>query len=422
MLRDIASPKLPLGDDAASKSKREELLSRLDEIPVFYVSALAHEVFEGRFSASRQTKRLLSEYFNDDLSRTGVPELREFLTNVAKEYLSENFYDDLESQVENEARHLAGVFRKSLAALKAEVAGGQLALRNVVTGVRTELMPWLDTEIKTACTSFREQAQTGSSGIDHRLRQTELLSSRRIEDKLAPWSNYHWASLRAAARKRGCHFTGRGQCIDFAEDICSVLVDDLLIAWSYFRDDLIEAQLDRVTNNLVEQLQFKLREYQNLSEIPEVADAIQQITQQLYGITDHQRLQLLKFVTEKIREVESIRKPAKLIADEEFAHLFNLIANEYGTGCSTRMQQHLLDEAPSAIERIKSRVSGLVSGAVSELSDSCCSALATFGTVAGSKIETAITHVSDSLIARDRADMETRTRIAETALNLLPAP
>ena len=420
MLRDIASPKLPHGDDDRSRQKRLDLLSRIDEIPVFYISALAHEVFEGRFAAGRKTKRQLADYFDESIEKTGIPGLRDFLCEVARNYLSENYYDDLEERIESEVGHLARVFQKAVATAKAEVAGGKSQLRRMVTDVRTKLLPWLREEVDNLGTSFNSQIADGAKVIRSRLREAERMSDRRFKDKIALWSNLHWASLRAAARKRGCHITNRGQSIDVAEDICSVLVDDIIIAWTYYRDDLIAGQLNATTNSLVEQLNQKLATFRQLSDVPEVIDAISQISEQLYGITHQQRLELLRLVEEKIRDLESIRRPSYEIAQEELSLLYQRIGVECGTGCSSRMTQHVQHEAPLAIERIRVRVNKLIETSVSDLADSCADALSAFGSYATDRIDVAVSHVSNTVAQRDEAELRVKLEIADRAVKLLP--
>ncbi|MDM4015937.1 hypothetical protein [Roseiconus lacunae] len=421
MLRDIASPKLPHGEDEASRAKRTELLSRIDEIPVYFVSALAHEVFTGRYQASRRTRNQLSEYFDEEIEKTGVPGLNAAFQNVAAEYLAANFYDDLELQLEQEARLLAGTFQRAITSLKAELAGGRDALQNTVSRVRGELIPWLRSEVDELENRFREKFAVGANGIHDRLRHADAMSVRRFDDKLRLWSNYHWASLRAAGRKKGSHMTSRGDCIDFAEDICSVLVDDVTVAWTHFRDDLIANEIESVTSRLVDGLQIKLAEYEQLSEQDEVRLAINQIAKQLSGITHQQRLQLLQLVNEKIREVESIRRPAYEIAQDEFAPIYRGISIEMGTGCAARIRQRLESEVPAAIDRIRRRVFELVSSSVSNLGDGCAGELGAFGDFATDRIEATVTHISTELIDRDETILNARIDTANAALKLLPA-
>ena len=59
MLREIIMPLLPTaanGDPAVTK-KREELLERVSNIPVHFISALAHEVFAGRYSVTQASEK-----------------------------------------------------------------------------------------------------------------------------------------------------------------------------------------------------------------------------------------------------------------------------------------------------------------------------------------------------------------------------
>lgn len=422
MLRDIAGPKLPSGTDEESRRRRADLLTKIDEIRVFFVSALAHEVFSQRYSTSRKAQRQLSEYFDDDIEATGVPDLRRFLIGVASTYLSENFYDDLESAVESEVRLLASSFQKIHAATRAELVGGRQTLQNIVATVRDDLIPWLRSEVSRRSEQFKSQTLSGANGISHRLKQVEAMSERRFEDKITIWTTLHWASLRSVARKAGVHVTSRGRNIDINEDICSVLVDDVLLAWTHFRDHLIAEQITNITDGLAAEVQRRLQDLQQGHGIPEVAEAVMQISSQLMGITNQQRLELLTQVNEKISQVESIRRPAYRIAQEEMSEIYNVISYESGSGCSYRMQQKLRQGAPAAIQRIRTRVNSLISEVVNDLASTCTTAITTFGTTASERISTAISHVSSSLTERDTSVLQERVRVIDEALKRLPGP
>lgn len=422
MLRDIASPKLPRGDDDHSRRQRVDLLNRIDDIQVFFVSALAHEVFCNRYSAAQRTKRQLSDYFGNDINATGIPQLREFLLTVASEYLSDNFFEDIDNELESEVRLLAAAFRKSETATKAELAGGQTSLQMIVTTVQKDVIPWLNNEVAERASDFKATTLSGASGIQHRLSQVEALSKRRFEDKINIWASIHWASLRAVARKNGVHVTGRGRSIDLNEDICSVLIDDVLLAWTSFRDHLVSNQVSAITNDLAEELSSRLYALQTHQQIPEVTEAVEVLTNQLVGITRQQRHELMNAVNEKIAEVESIRKPAYDIAREEMNAVLVRIQNESGAGCSARMQDVIRRDAPAAINRIRSRVNQFVLSAVSDLNECCAGALNNFGTSAAAKIDKAMSHVSNSLVKRDAELLNERMIVVTTAMKRLPTP
>ena len=166
----------------------------------------------------------------------------------------------------------------------------------------------------------------------------------------------------------------------------------------------------------------RLEELQKGHGIPEVAEAVHRITTQLIGITQQQRLELLQRVNQKIQQVESIRRPAYEIAQAEMAEVFAGIEGEFGPGCSQRMQETVRRRAPAAIARIRQRINDLVSGVVNELADRCTTALTTFGESAATRIEAAITHVSNSLQERDAKVLEGRVRVLSSAARRLPAP
>ncbi len=141
MLRDIASPKLPFGESEAAQRKRDEMLARLGNIPVFFVSALAHEVFAGRYNATRRTKRNLSEHFGNDTNQTGIPEVREYLSNMAEEHLAQNYYDDMERKLDKEVDLLVRFFRRSGKLLNASLSDGGASFGGLIERVEQSVIP-----------------------------------------------------------------------------------------------------------------------------------------------------------------------------------------------------------------------------------------------------------------------------------------
>ena len=423
MLRNIAGPKLPSGRDDVSRSRRAELLARIGNIRVFFVSALAHEVFSDRFSTTRKTECSLYDYFDEDIKATGVPALRTFLTDVASTYLSENFYDDLESKIESEVGLLASSFQKIRAATLAElVPGGNKSLQEIDTRVKDELIPWLNREVAEKSEQFRLQTNIGATGIMDRLKQVEGISERRIQDKVTSWSRLHWASLRSVARKGGIHVTSRGENIDINEDICSVLIDDVVLAWTDFRDRSISKGIENIMIGLSAEIERRLHELQQGHSIPEVAEAVLQISCQLLNITNQQRFELLAQVNKQVAKVESIRRPAYQISQEEMRPVLADLSHESGPGCYDRMQKKIRQGAPGAIKKVRTRVNALIEDVVSGLASTCTRAITTFGNSASDRIHSAISHTSSSLVERDRPLLENRVRVIDNALKLLPGP
>ncbi|MDA7933058.1 hypothetical protein N9B53_04485, partial [Mariniblastus sp.] len=68
------------------------------------------------------------------------------------------------------------------------------------------------------------------------------------------------------------------------------------------------------------------------------------------------------------------------------------------------------------------RVHRLINTTVSDLTQSCQTALNDFGFTAATRIDSAVDNVSAQLIERDKHTIKTKIHIADSAIKLLPAP
>jgi len=422
MLRDIASPLLPLGVTADERKKRDELVSRLEQLGVFFVSALAYEVFAGRSRVPKRQQRRLAEHFGDDPDRTGVPDLREYLNRIAEEYLSQNYYDDVEREIEKELDQLVHFFRREKSTLEAEMAGAGESVNSLIQNVRTQVIPWIHQEISEQVALFQSDGSGHSDGIRHRLDQTIAMSKRRFGDKTEKWSHYQWNSLRATARKGGSHTTCRGDFIDINQDICSVLVDDLILAWSSFRDYIIQQKVDSVTDEITQRLQQHLQNLAVQCENEEAMEAVGAIISQLDALTHAQRLRLLQSINAKVKQLESIRQPAYQIVQDALRATYAQIADECGTGCQQRMRNILLSGFERNIDLIRQQILSLVQDTLSELLEHCGDAMQHFGGSAVHEIEQSLEQVHQTIQLRDRRQVEGRLSIVNNVMACLPGP
>ncbi|HBO45237.1 MAG TPA: hypothetical protein DD670_15175 [Planctomycetaceae bacterium] len=422
MLREIAAPLLPLGTTKEEQAKREELIQRLESIPVFFVSALAHEVFEGRWNVTRKQKIRLSEQFNDDLDQTGIPVLREYLNRIAEEYLAQNYYDDLEHRLEKEVDRVVQHFQRERRTLEAELAGAGDSVRALVGNVQQNVVPWIQSEVSQQTHEFRAEAAHGVQEVRSRLSQILALSERRLQDKTEKWVSYAWNSLKATARKGGSHTTCHGNHIDINQDICSVLVDDLILAWSCYRDYLIHKRIDSITDDFVAQLRERLLQVAAQIHDPQAASAVEGIIRHLQSLGHTQRLALLRQVDAKIKELESIRQPAYEFVQQAMQGTYLRVSLECGTGCQSRMRAHMVKGFNENLPRIREYIRQKVEGAASELFDHCSDALENFGESATRKISESLTQVYEVAKLQDRTLIERRVRVLEGAVACLPAP
>jgi len=419
MLRDIVTPRLSAMTEM-SKQKRQELIGRVTAIPVFFVAAQAHEAFAGRAKLARRIVNRLSEQFDGDLNETGIPHLRDHLNDIAAEYLAKNYYEDIEKRLESEAGQLAQYFRQQSSALQAEMAGAGQSVRALVTHVRGEVLPWIKNEVKSHLNEFEQTGTAGGRDMRHRLDQVWSMSGRRLQDKTDKWTSYAWNSLKSTARKHGSHTTCGGQHIDITQDICSVLVDDLILAWTSYRDHVIQERIDVLTDDFARQLQAKLEQARIVTEQLEAKEAITQIIKQLETITHGQRLELLREVSMQIREIESIRQLAYDYIQKTMEPVFFRVSLEQGTGCQQRMRTILLEGFQDRIDDIRRYVAQLVDRSVGGLLDSCSSAFDRFGNIAAQRIEHSLDVLGESQRLTDQQEIGRRRALIGQAMACLP--
>lgn len=404
MFRSIASPLLPIGSTPAEHRKRDEMLERINGIRVFFVSALAHEAFQGRLKATAKQKRRLSEHFNDDPVATGIPGLKQFANELAETYLAQFYYNDLERQLELEVDRLVQFFRQQWTMLEAELSGGSQAIADLVREIDSEILPWFRDKIRQGTAQFQQRADEPSAAITSRLTQTKDALGHRLEDREDKWRTYYWNSLQAAARKKGIHTTCHGEFIDINQDICSMFVDDLSLSWSSFRDNVIRSGAAHFVEEFFEQLQSRLDDAAARSDVPEATAGIDAIITNLSAISRSRRDQLRRQLDSCVRDVESIRKPAYELVQEMMIPTYRRVAGESGPGCQQRMRGLICHGARENVRNMWHEVSLIITTAVTDLKVRSSEFLTQFGEEAVSELRKAVRHLKEvgKVVRRDQ--------------------
>lgn len=418
MFREIVLPRLPsaTGNEVLAR-KRQELLDRVAEIPVHFVSAYAHEAFEGRATGitPRNLKRL-KEHFSGDANATGIPRLRAYINQIAAEYLTTNYYGDINLRLESEVGLLARYFQKESSAVQAKLAGAGESVHALVTTVKNDVVPWIAEEVRNRTAGFQSHASVGGNEVRQRLDYALRASEQRLRDKQEKWSLYPWNSLRATARKQGQHTTVRGDHIDINEDVCSVLIGDVMLAWTSYRDYLVQKYISDLTNDFSLELQQRLNDAASRTDNPHAKHAIEEILNQLQSITFSQRDELLRQIEKKVQQLESIREPAKAFVARALSPVFSKIENERGAGCQQRMRQLLLNGFQAAINPIRDHIANLVQQATTDLLDSCSSAMHSFGQVACARITHSVHSVAESVRSADEEYLKEKSCVLDEAV------
>ncbi len=194
---------------------------------------------------------------------------------------------------------------------------------------------------------------------------------------------------------------------------------DVILAWTTYRDYLIQKYIDDLTNDFSIRLQERLREAASQTSNPSAQNAIDEIIGQLESMTFSQRDELLRQIETKVRQLESIRGPAKQFISQSLAPIFARIEVQGGTGCQQRMRQILLQGFEGLIGDIRSNIRRLVQGAVDELLQSCSGALHDFGQVACARITYSVDAVAETSRMADETILKQREEVLADAIDAL---
>ncbi|WP_145277219.1 dynamin family protein [Planctomycetes bacterium SV_7m_r] len=395
MFRRIASPLLPVGDSKEQRQTRDEMLKRIDEINVVFVSAPAYEAFEGRLVGLPMQKRRYIEFFGGDKEATGIPALHDFTNEMAETYLAEFYYNDMERQLETEVDRLVRFFRQQWTTLDAQLSGGSQAIAELVDEIDQTIVPWLESSVAKGIRSFKELAGDSSQGITTQLQSTAASIDALLSQRQAKWRHYYWNSIKAACRKAGIHTTSRGEFMDFNQDICSLFVDDLILSWTTYRETCIRSSTQTIADDVAAELLMKLDLAASRTDVPAATEAIDAIVTNLSTIARSKLDDLRREVDAAIQEVESIRKPAYQAIQEQMQQTYRIVQNESGTGCQERMRTKLCDGAGANVQSMWAKVNGMISGAVGGLESKTVASMKQYGDSASGELRKSVSRLRE---------------------------
>ncbi len=277
-------------------------------------------------------------------------------------------------------------------------------------------------EVSAQVESFRRDALVAVKEIDNRLDQVSQMSRRRMQDKADKWMHIAWNSLKATGRKNGVHTTCRGLHIDINQDICSVLVDDLILAWASYRDYLIRERVDATTSRLTSGLIQRLQDATAAIGGTDSSDVVQEVMDGLAAMSQAQRDELVRQVDNKVKQLESIRQPAYKLVRETMKPTFTAISMKSGAGCQRRMQDRLMRGMEENIDEIRVRIQEMVAHATNELLDHCSRTMAEFGQSATRRIENSLEELRETTRATEVDLAKRRLDVIHGAIASLPAP
>jgi GTPase SAR1 family protein len=422
MLKQIASPLLPVGETPDELTVYHDRIRRIESIPVFFVSAVAHEAFAGRMRATRQQRQRMVDHFGDDVTGTGIPALRSHFTDLSQAALEGSFYAEIYHDCTEELDRLVQYFRSQRVLATADTANSGAAVTQLIERTRSQVLPWLSQTVNKHTDQFTKAAQEQSNHLKRRMEEIARVSQRRLEDKIDKWSNLAWNTLRATARKGGEHRTSGGNHIDINNDICTVLVDELIVGWSAYRDEVIAQQISSATHTIATQLCERLSQLATLATTDASREAVEQVVQQLMMLTNEQRSLLLKRVDGLVNRLQSIRQPAMEIVFAEMSEVYIHVGFEHGPGCQQRMRQKLVGGFQQRLPSIRQQISSMVEDALAELLSGCGEAMRNYGVQAQQQISGSLEDVTRAFQQDHRMQAQARLQQLDQVIALLPSP
>ena len=339
---------------------------------------------------------------------------------MADEFLMQNYYEDLECHLDKEMDLFVRFFRRHGKLLDARMAGAAESFSGVIDRVENTIIPWVKQEVCTQVQTFRHDATTAAKEIETRLDHASQMSRRRMQDKADKWMHIAWNSLKAASRKDGVHTTCHGVHIDINQDICSVLVDDLILAWSSYRDYVIRERVDTITQFLASDLVRRLQEVLATVSGASSQALISELLDGLSAISQSQRDELVRRLDKKVRQLESVRQPAYSIVQGAMESTYAAIVKESGNGCQRRMREILMKGMEMNIDRIRSEIQQRVASATQDLMDHCGQSMEDFGKQASLCIDSSLNELRDVTQASDMADTQRRRGVIQQVISVLP--
>ncbi len=350
----------------SAKNELDVLNAFIDGIPIHFVSPKVYRDF-----ADKDLRELVQNYpqknlklaaafeqFDQNPNNTGILDLRETLKAATGKFITSHYLDLLRLELEKEVGEIAHFFRRKRVVLEQRLANkGEFALQ-VVGQIEERLAPIFK--------QSQEEFEEGIVDIKHRFQEEvgQLLEqvakefSGKVQKKLDDWGHLHWASLRAAGRKNGCHTTYRGYEIDFNGQLADFCVEVLNSKWIDYRgklrgfyDNLLRSFLPQLKETLAQVKGFNDEERQKLIE-PTYEEMVASARAEV-------ELQAERYDSET-EEFDALRPELTKQIKEFLLPIYEKITLEIGRGSSYRMQDHLQKGLVASTHEIEPMIKGVV--------------------------------------------------------------
>ena len=352
----------------SAENELEVLHAFVNGIPIHFVSPKVYRNLADKRLRNRVLKKPMDDNnidlyqgflrFDKKPKNAGIPDLRQSLNEATGKFITSHYLDLFRLKLEKEVGEIAHFFRRKRVVLEQRLANkGEFALQ-VVGEIEERLAPILN--------QSREEFEEGIVDIKHRFQEEvgQLLEqvakefSGKVQKKLDDWGHLHWASLRAAGRKNGCHTTYRGYEIDFNGQLADFCVEVLNSKWIDYRgklrgfyDNLLRSFLPQLKETLAQVKGFNDEERQKLIE-PTYEDVVTSARAEV-------ELQV-EYYNSETEEFDALRPELTEQIKEFLLPIYEKITLEIGRGSSYRMQDHLQKGLVASTHEIEPMIKGVV--------------------------------------------------------------
>ena len=355
----------------SAENELEVLHAFVNGIPIHFVSPKVYRNLADKRLRNRVLKKPMDDNnidlyqgflrFDKKPENAGIPDLRKSLNEATEKFITDHFLNRLRLEFEKEVGKIVRFFRRER--MGVELEQGLADKEKLVLKVVEQIEEMLSPIFKQYQEEFEERIVDLKNRFHEEVGQLRAQVTKGFRGKVKKklddcWGHLHWASLRAAGRKDGCHTTYKGIKIDFNGKLADFCVEVLNSKWIDYRDKL-RGFYDNLQKDFLPQLEKTLA--------------------QVKGCDDEERQKLIEPTYEDV--VASARAEVELQAErydsetEEFDALrpelieqikefllatYEKITDERGRGSSLRMHNHLREGITDSTYEIDGMVKDVV--------------------------------------------------------------
>lgn len=352
----------------SAKNELEVLNAFVNGIPIHFVSPKVYRNLANKGLRKTVLKKPMDHIklyegflrFDKKPENAGIPDLRKTLNAATEEFITSHYLNRLRLEFEKEVGEITRFFRRERmgAELKQGLADKEELVLKVVGQIEERLSPIFKQSQEEFERRIVDLKNRFHEEVGQLLKQVTKGFRGKVKKKLDDcWGHLHWASLRAAGRKDGCHTTYRGIEIDFNGRLADFCVEVLNSKWIDYRGklrgfyDLLRSFLPQLKETLAQVKGCDDEERQKLIE-PTYEDVIASAyTEVELRVEDY---------NSKTEKFDALRPELTEQIKEFLRPTYEKIASEIGRGSSYRMKDHLREGITDSTYEIDGMVRDVV--------------------------------------------------------------